>query len=497
MIEQLPVLNMLAFLGTGLAIPLLKRFPFRLTMILGFVVLSAVLVSSGFVLSEVGRNGAFAYRFGGYEGRIGIELMIDGFSAFFSLFVVTIILLIYVYSCGDATEGIHEKEYGRYYILLFVMLFAMLGIIYTNDLFNTYVFIEILSITSCAIISIKRKKENYAAAFRYMMFNEMGSLSFLLGVALLYMITGYTNIDLVAAGIREQWTAYPFNVTMALSFMIVGFGIKSAIFPFHVWLPDAHSTAPTSSSAILSGIVIKVYALILIKMLFRVFGVEVMAGLNVPWLLMGMAAFGMILGSVFALAQKDVKRMLGYSSVAQIGYIVMAAGLFSALGLRAAFFHIVSHALMKAALFLAVGIVIYDRKIRHVRAFAGLGPILPVALGVFAVAALGMIGIPGTSGFISKLYLAIALLDGGFGLLIAVVIASAALNAMYYLPILIDSYLRENPAEPPPPGSPRVERVPAAMLAPVAALGAAIILLGFYPDLLTGWLEGAAAALQS
>jgi multicomponent Na+:H+ antiporter subunit D len=497
MIEQLPVLNMLAFLGMGLAIPLLKRRPFRLTMVLGFVVLSAVLVSSGFVLSEVGRNGAFAYRFGAHEGRVGIELMIDGFSAFFAFFVVALVLPVYVYSCGDATEGIYKNEYGRFYILLFVMLFAMLGIIYTNDLFNTYVFMEIIAITSGSIISIKRKKENYAAAFRYMMLNEMGSLSFLLGVALLYMATGYTNIDLVASRIGDLWATYPFNMTTVLSFMIVGFGIKAAIFPLHVWLPDAYSTAPTSSSAILSGTVGKVYMLILIKLMFRVFGVDVMADLNIPQVLVGMATLGMILGSVFALAQKDIKRMLAYSSVAQIGYIVMAVGLFSALGLRAAFFHIVSHALMKAALFLAVGIVIYDRKIRHVRAFAGLGPILPVALGVFAVAALGMIGIPGTSGFISKLYLAIALLDGGLGLLIAVVIASAALNAMYYLPILIDSYLRENPAEPPPSGAPRVERVPAAMLAPVVALGAAILVFGFYPDLLTGWLEGAAAALQS
>ena len=496
MIEQLPVLNMLAFLGMALAIPLFKRLPFRLTMVLGFVVLSAVLVSSGFVLSEVGRNGAFAYRFGGHEGRIGIELMIDGFSAFFSFFVVAVVLLVYVYSCGDATEGIYKKEYGRFYILLFILLFAMLGIIYTNDLFNTYVFMEIIAITSGSIITIKRKRENYAAAFRYMMLNEMGSLSFLLGVALLYMATGYTNIDLVASRIGDLWATYPFSVTTVLSFMIVGFGIKAAIFPLHIWLPDAYSTAPTSSSAILSGTVGKVYMLILIKLLFRVFGVDVMADLNVPQVLVGMATLGMILGSVFALAQKDVKRMLAYSSVAQIGYIVMAVGLFSMLGLRAAFFHIVSHALMKAALFLAVGIVIYDRNIRHVRAFAGLGPTLPVALGVFAVAALGMIGIPGTSGFISKLYLAIALLDGGLGLLIAVVIASAVLNAMYYLPILIDSYLRENPAEP-PRGTPRVEKVPAAMLVPVIALGAAILVFGFYPDLLTGWLEGAAAALQS
>lgn len=494
MIEQLPILNMLAFLATALVIPLFKKRSFNQTLILGFIVLLFVSVSSAILFASVLRNGAFVYQFGGHDARLGIELLVDGFSAFFTLFVIVIILLVYIYSSGDATDGVSEKEYGRYYILLFILLFAMLGILYTNDLFNTYVFMEILSITTCSIISIKRKKENYAAAFRYVMLNEMGSLSYLFGVALLYMVTGYTNIDLVAREIGAVWTMYPINITTALAFMVVGLGLKAAIFPFHIWLPDAHATAPSSSSAILSAIVVKVYVLIMIKTLFRVFGLEVMMGLNVSWILLVMAAFGMIMGSIFALAQKDVKRMLGYSSVAQIGYIVMAVGLFSVLGLRAAFFHIVSHALMKAALFLAVGIVIYYKKIRHVRAFAGLGPVMPVAMGVFTVAALGMIGIPGTSGFISKFALATALLDYGAGPLIGIVIASGILNAMYYLPILIDAFLRENPAIPPQPI--RRERVPLTMLFPVVVLGLAIVLFGFMPNLLFDSLDAAIAALQ-
>ncbi|MDI6453277.1 proton-conducting transporter membrane subunit [Peloplasma aerotolerans] len=492
MIEQLPIINLLLLLSAALAIPLFKKRAFTLTLVLGLIVLLLVFASSVVLLVHVNSNGAFYYRFGNYTGFIGIELLIDSFSVFFTTFILFLTILIYIYSCGDATDGIHEKEYGRYYILLFILLFSMFGIIYTNDLFNTYVFMEILAITTCSIISIKRKKENYTASFRYVMLNEIGSLSYLFGVALLYMITGYTNVELVSTTLKDIWHIYPSNIIIAIGFMVVGIGIKAAIFPFHIWLPDAHSHAPSSSSAILSAIVVKVYLLIMVKVLFRVFGVDILQALNLPLILMIIAGFGMIMGSFFALAQKDVKRMLGYSSVAQIGYIVLGIGLMTYLGLTAAFFHIISHGLMKAALFLCVGAIIYYKKIRNVDQFDGIAYKMPLTLVVFSIAALGMIGIPLTSGFISKLNLGVAALASGQIVFIVIIVISGLLNAMYYLPIMISAFLKGKKGE----GSSGIEKIPKTMLFPILILGALILFLGIYPSIIAGLLEAAANTLM-
>jgi multicomponent Na+:H+ antiporter subunit D len=492
MIEQLPIINLLVLLSAALLIPLFKKRAFTTTLILGFLVLLGVVVSSSILLYQVHHFGEFTYQFGNHSSLVGIELKIDSFSALFTLFIVALALIVYIYSCGDATDGIEENEYGRYYILLFILLFSMFGIIYTNDLFNTYVFMEILSITTASIISIKRKKENYTASFRYVMLNEVGSLSYLFGVALIYMITGYTNIDLVSTTITNIWAIYPANIVVAIGFMVVGIGIKAAIFPFHIWLPDAHSHAPSSSSAILSAIVVKVYILVLIKILFRVFGIDILTALNVPLILLLLAGFGMIMGSFFALAQKEVKRMLGYSSVAQIGYIVLGVGLLSFSGLTAAFFHIISHGLMKAALFLSVGAIIYYKKVRRVDQFDGIGFLMPISMTVFGIAALGMIGIPLTSGFISKLNLGMAALEGGQIVFIGLIVLSGLLNAMYYLPILISAFLKDNLENQ---KVLKIEKVPITMLFPIALLGVLILVLGVYPNIIVELLEKAASTL--
>jgi multicomponent Na+:H+ antiporter subunit D len=486
MIEQLPIINLILLLTTALAIPLFKKRSINTTTILGFVVLVLVLISSIILLNHVNVNGPFVYRFGNYSNVFGIEFLINSFSAFFTLFIVALVLIIFVYSTGDATEGVAKKEYGRCYILLFILIFSLFGIIYTNDLFNTYVFMEISAITTCSIISIKRKKENYTAAFRYVILNEVGSLSYLFGVALLYMITGYTNIDLVSQSLQTVSNLYQANIMTAIGFMVVGIGIKAAIFPFHVWLPDAHSTAPSSSSAILSAIVIKAYILVLVKVLFRVFGIDILDEFSIPLIITIIGATGMIMGSVFAIAQKDVKRMLGYSSVAQIGYIVLGLGLMSVLGMKAAFFHIISHGLMKAALFLTVGVVIFHRKIRNVDDFKGLGYQMPITMVVFSIAALGMIGIPITSGFISKFNLGLAVLDSGQTIFIVVIILSGLLNAIYYLPIIISAFLK---GKEPELSVVKIEKVPKAMIASIVILGIGILFIGIFPNVLLNLIE--------
>jgi multicomponent Na+:H+ antiporter subunit D len=481
MINQLPILNLVLLLLMAILIPFLKKLSFKATLWIGGLVLLMVLTSAIFILIHVTTVGDLIYRFGNYEAFLGIEFKVDPFAAFFTLFVGTLAFIIYVYSSGDKTEGIESPEFSRYYVLYFLMLFAMFGILYTNDLFNTYVFIEIISLTSCAIISIKRKKEPYPAAFRYVMLNEIGSLSYLLGVAMLYMISGQLNIDLLAQTIQSGWTSLPVNIIFAIVFMTVGLGLKAAIFPFHIWLPDAHASAPSTSSAILSAVVVKIYILVLIKLMLKVFGVELFADLGIDTVLLVFGGAGMIMGSIFALTQKDLKRMLGYSSVSQIGYIVVGLALMSDLGLRSAFFHIVSHGLTKAALFLSVGIVIYLKKSRSVKGFDGLGFQMPIAMSVFGIAAFSMIGIPLTGGFIAKWNLGIAVENASQYIFLGVIVVSSLLNALYYLPILYAAFLKDNPEHQ---EKTTIEKIPAAMLLPIIVLGLGILVIGIYPNLL-------------
>jgi multicomponent Na+:H+ antiporter subunit D len=293
--------------------------------------------------------------------------------------------------------------------------------------------------------------------------------------------------------VQNSFDLYPANITMAIGFMLTGIGIKAAIFPFHIWLPDAHSTAPSTSSAILSAVIVKVYIIVLVKVLFRVFGVDILESLNIPIILSIVAGIGMIMGSIFAMAQKDIKRMLGYSSVAQVGYIILGVSLMSMIGLQAAFYHIISHGLMKAALFLSVGAIVYHKKTRRVNDFDGIAYSMPLSMLVFSVAALGMIGIPLTSGFISKLNLSLAALDASKGILIAVIIISGFLNALYYLPIIIQAFLKESKEGL---TTMHVEKLPKTMLAPIILLGLLILTIGIFPNLVMQLLESAAESLM-
>lgn len=488
-INQLPILNLILFLFMALLIPLLRKKPFKITLVLGFIVLILVTMSSTFLLWHVNQVGNISYTFGGHSALFGIEFLINPFSALFTWIIILLALIIYVYSTGDATEGIEQSEYGRYYVLLFILLMSMFGILYTNDLFNTYVFIEVLSITTCAIISIKKKKDTYTSAFRYVMMNEIGSLSYLLGVALIYMATGYTNMTMLSSAIPLAFAAYPINIVIALGFMVIGLSIKAAIFPFHIWLPDAHSAAPSTSSAILSAIVIKVYILIFVKILFLVFGLNILKQMHIPTMLLVLSASAMIFGSIFAIAQKDVKRMLGYSSVAQMGYVLLGIALVSFLGLRAAFFHILSHGIMKSALFLSAGEIIYYKKTRKVNDFDGLGFIMPVAMGVFSIAALGMIGLPLTSGFISKLNLGIAVLENDYVIFLVILIVSSLLNVIYYLPIIILAFLRNEKYHY---RLTSIEKTPSTMITPLIILGVLVIMFGLFPNIIMPYIDAAA-----
>lgn len=485
--QHFPVYILLLLLASAVIIPLIKESFFKIKVLI-ISALTLVLGLSIRTIQFVYQNGAYNYNFGNWNEKIGVQFTVDEFSSLMGLFIIALAFLIVIYSLKDIEHEIKPQQFSGYYTLVFILLFSMLGITFTNDLFNMYVFMEILSITSCSIISIKRKKENYMASFRYLILNTMGSLSVLLGIALLYMVSGHLNMTQVYLTISEIWSIYPTNILVAVGFILTGLGIKAAVFPLHVWLPDAHSTAPTPSSALLSSIVVKVYIFSVYKILFKVLGQTIVVGLGIPTVLTYFAAIGMIMGSVFAIGQKDIKRMLAYSSVAQIGYIFLGLGIATAEGLSASLFHIISHGLMKSALFLSAGSIIYYKGKRDLRDLDGIGYEMPITMMVFTVAAFGMIGIPGISGFMSKIYLSFAVLGVNKPVYLAIILISSFLNAVYYLPIIISAFLKESKDRK---NIMIVEKLPKPMIIPMVIIAILIVVIGFYPQLVMDLVDKA------
>ncbi len=483
-----PVYILLLLLATAVIIPLVGKDSFPKIKRMMMTVLPVTWVISLVTLMKVYREGSFIYNFGNWSEKIGVQFVIDEFSALMGLFILTMAFFIILYSLKDIEHEIESDQFSGYYTLVFILLFSMLGITFTNDLFNMYVFMEILSLTSCSIISIKRKKDNYMASFRYLVLNTIGSLSVLLGIALLYMVTGHLNITEAARNIAEIWRIYPSNILVAVGFMLTGMGIKAAVFPLHIWLPDAHSSAPTPSSALLSGVVVKVYIFTVIKILFKLMGINIVKSLGVPAYITYFAAVGMIMGSVFAIGQKDIKRMLAYSSVAQIGYIFLGLGLATKQGLSAALFHVISHALMKSALFLSAGAIIYKKGKRDIRDLDGIGYEMPITMVVFTIAAFGMIGIPGINGFMSKIYLSFAVLEAEKPVYLAIILASSFLNAIYYLPIIISAFLKEGKDRK---NVMKMDDLPKRMIIPMVCIALGCIIIGFYPQLIMDLVEKA------
>ena len=475
-----PVYILLLLLIYAIFIPLSKGGYNNKFKIQTVSVLAIAWALSSTLLIYVLKEGSFMYNFGNWSPTIGIQFAVDEFSALMTFVVLTLATLIIIYSLKDIEHEIAEPQFLSYYTLIFLLLFSMIGMIFTNDLFNLYVFLEILSITSYGIISIKRSKDNLMATLKYLIIGTVGSASILIGIALLYMVTGYLNMSEVNGVIGGAWQIYPRNILLSLVFILTGLGIKSAIFPLHTWLPDAHSNAPTPSSALLSGLVVKIYIFSQAKILFRVIGIDIIQTIGVPEFITYFAILSMIAGSIFAIGQKDIKRMLAYSSVAQIGYIFLGLGLATELGLGAAFFHVITHALMKITLFLSAGAIIYKTGKRNIDDLKGIGYEMPITMGVFTIAALGMIGVPGINGFISKWYLSMAVLDANKPIYVVLILISSLLNAIYYLPIIMSAFLKESKSGK---NVMVLDSLPKTMLITMVTLAGACIIIGIFPNI--------------
>ncbi|MFO7445894.1 MAG: monovalent cation/H+ antiporter subunit D family protein [Ignavibacteriaceae bacterium] len=485
MIERnLPALIPLLFLASALIVPLIglwKRNAVFAVTLFSFLIVFA-LSAYGFVF--VLENGTVRYFFGGWPPPFGIEYYYDSLAAFVSL-VINVVALIVIIHSGKMVNAETEFKKIPFYSIVALLLCGLNGIVLTGDLFNLYVFIEISSLAGYALIAIGEKKAPFAA-FRYLIIGTIGASFYLLGIGYLYVMSGTLNMMDMAAmlpGINENPA-----IIIALTLMVSGIGIKTAIFPMHGWLPDSYTYAPSASSALIAPIGTKVGAYILIRLLFFIFGVEYFS-INLPIadILAFLSAGGIIFGSVMAMAQNELKRMLAYSSIAQIGYIGLGIGMANPLGFAGALLHLLNHAFMKACLFLVAGNLRYKLGHSDISKFDDTYRVrFPWTMASFTIAALSMIGLPPMAGFFSKWYLVLATIDNQSWLFLGVILLSSLLNAVYFFRVLEKVYLKSPSAVLASEDSSAVTSNPSvkneepsfSLVMPVIVLAAGLIILG-------------------
>ena len=390
--------------------------------------------------------GSYTYMMGHFPAPWGNELRIGVLEAGMALFFC-IIMLLSIFGGRKKLDGeVEHSKHNVYYILADLLLSSLLALIYTNDLFTAYVFVEINTIAAAGLIMIRQNGRCIEATVRYMIMSLLGSGLLLMGICMLYDLTGH----LLMSNIKEQigliMTNGTYRVPMIITIGIitVGLAIKSALFPFHSWLPDAYGYATVSSGAILSSLVSKGYIFLLIKIFYRVIGFGFISGSQVLNILFLFGLCGMIFGSVSAIWEKDIRRMIAFSSVAQIGYIYMGFGLGTEVGMIASIFHILTHAATKSLLFIsAIGLTDVSGGSRSFFEITGAGYRNKFAGVGFAVGALSMVGIPMFSGFVSKLLFAeAAVLVPNWKLLptLIALAVSTILNAVYFLKTVVRIY---------------------------------------------------------
>lgn len=394
-------------------------------------------------------GGSYTFMMGHFPAPWGNEIRAGALEAGMALFFCMIMLLSMLGGRKKLFDEVELTKHNIYYILTDLLLSSLLALVYTNDLFTAYVFVEINTISACGLIMIRQNGRTIEAAVRYMIMSLLGSGLLLMGICMLYDLTGHllmSNIKESVAAIMAAGT-YQIPLTITIGLVTVGLAIKSALFPFHAWLPDAYGYSTVSSAAMLSSLVSKGYIFLLIKIFYRVVGFEIICASKIPNVLFLFGLSGMIFGSISAIWEKDIRRMIAFSSVAQIGYIYMGFGLGTTEGMVASIFHILAHAATKSLLFVsAIGLTDVSKGSRNFFDLTGSAYRNKVAGVGFSVGAMSMVGIPLFSGFVSKLLFAEAAVVHPTHKMMPTLIVlavSTILNAIYFLKTVVRIYVPE------------------------------------------------------
>jgi multicomponent Na+:H+ antiporter subunit D len=484
-VEHLPVLVVVISMLSSFTILIAGWLNKKSCCFISFATILIQFVMSIIILQHVTKEGAIIYWLGGWSPPWGIEYVVDALNAYVLVLLLFLALVCVTYSKRSIEHEL-PNQIVSFYALFQLLITGLCGIVVTGDIFNMYVFIEIMSLSAYALIA-SRGKIALKASFTYLVLGAIGACFFLLGIGFLYAITGTLNIQDLSLILPSYYESRA--VQAAFVFFTVGLSIKMALFPLHVWLPDAHSFAPSEISALLSGIIIETSTYAFIRICFSVYTVDFITR-YVPifdficWL----SAIGIIVGSILAIAQYNLKRMLAYSSVSQMGYIMLAVGLSTSTnsplwgGLNPALMHIVNHALMKGCLFLVAGAFIYKAELWDIADLKGLARKMPYTCFGFILAAISMIGVPPSVGFVSKVYIIFASLDAAgehpqYIIFVAVLLFSTLLNLVYFWRVVETLYMKGEGIHS---QSVRKDELPLSMLIPVLILAALCFIVGIF-----------------
>ncbi|MCK5275151.1 MAG: monovalent cation/H+ antiporter subunit D family protein [Alphaproteobacteria bacterium] len=440
------------------------------------------------LLLDVLAGGPISYAVGGWNAPWGIELRVDAANAFVLTIVAGIGAVVMIFARESVEHEIGNARAYLFYATYLLCLAGLLGVTITGDAFNLFVFLEISSLSSYVLISLGKDRRALYAAYQYLILGTIGATFYLIGVGLLYQVTGTLNMLDLAQRLEGQEGLR--GVRVAFAFLTVGISLKLALFPLHFWLPNAYAYAPSAVTGFMAATATKVSIYVLLRVFFTIFGVEFSFGqMPLGEILMVLAVAAMFAASTVAIFQNNIKRMLAYSSVAQIGYIVLGIGMASVTGVQAGVLHLFNHALIKGGLFLAMGCIVYRIGSTHINDLAGLGKRMPWTAAAFVAGGLGLIGIPLTAGFISKWYLVLAALEKGWWWIAVLILLSSLLAVVYVWKVVEQMYLK-----PAGEGAGRTE-APLGLLVPTWILIIASIWFGIDTRLSAGAALEAAKTL--
>lgn len=475
-----------------LAAPVVAALPNgRLPWAVSTLVSWSVFYLAALQLMNVSTGNVISYELGGWAPPWGIEYRIDAANALVALIVSGIAALTLPYALKSVIQEIPQKQHALFYAAFMLCLTGLLGIAQTGDIFNLFVFLEISSLSSYALISLGKKRQALTAAYQYLIMGTIGATFFIIGVGLLYAMTGTLNMADLAQRLPELYEHR--TIHTAFAFIMVGFALKLALFPLHLWLPNAYTYAPTVVTIFLASTATKVAAYVMLRIVFTVFGFSFIESTPTDELFLLLCVMGILMMSFYAIYQKDSKRLLAYSSVAQIGYMMLGIGLGSMLGVTATLVHLFNHALIKGALFMAIGALIYRVGSSRLEHFSGLGKQMPWTFAAIVIAGLSLIGVPGTAGFISKWYLVLAAIEKQHWLIVAVILIGSLLAVVYVWKIIEVLYFKV--ADESEPKNINVKEAPLMLLIPMWVLVLANVYFGFNTELTVGTAEQAVKLL--
>ncbi len=419
----------------------------RLARIWAASIISIVTALSA-IITVIFLGGAehYTYMMGHYPAPWGNEIRAGLLEALTAFVFALVMLLSLLGGMKKLDEHLAPQNQSLYCVVLLLMTAALMAQVYTNDIFTAYVFLEIMTLAACALIAVRKRGRTLVAATKYMIMNLIGSGLFLLGIILLYDISGHLLMEPIGDAVENLAVTgeYRQPLIAVIALITIGLSIKSALFPFHTWVPDAYGYSTPTSQCVLSSLVSKGYIFLLMKIMYRVIGLDVMVASGMTDVLFAFGLVGMVMGSLSAIRQNDVRRMIAFSSVAQIGYIYMGMGLGTDDGMMAAMFHLISHTLCKSMLFLAAGgLADASGNSKIFRDLRGAGYRSPIAGVAFTIGALSMVGFPFLGGFVAKFNFALAAMEAGsiHALLVLIVLAiSTSLNTVYFLRTVITLY---------------------------------------------------------